>query len=297
MWQSPFHEPETLVLEIAGRRHHVSCWGDPQAPPILLIHGIRDNSRSWDWVANSLSDRYRIYAPDLRGHGNSDWAAPQGYTLAEFGLDIYDIVSALQLDRFAVVGHSFGGHLALRFAASWPDLISAASGIECIELPIVRDERAAPKPYPERMRTWIASVRASRERQARNYLSISAAAERMQQEQPEVDSVTIGHLARHALLANPDGTLRWKFDQATRLRPPDDADGRDLDQLLAAIECPVQLFYGTGSWVPFPPVERVALIRNLSLVTIPDVSHWLHHQARETYTTGLSSFLEKHDSH
>lgn len=296
MWQSPFPEPETLVLEIAGRRHHVSCWGDPQAPPILLIHGIRDNSRSWDWVANVLSDSYRIYAPDLRGHGNSDWAAPQGYTLAEFGLDLYEIVSALRLDRFAVVGHSFGGHLALRFAASWPDLITAASGIECIELPIVRDERAAPKPFPERMRTWIVSVRASRERQARNYLSISAAAARMQQEQPEVDSLTIRHLARHALLANPDGTLRWKFDQATRLRPPDDADGRDLDQLLAAIECPVQLFYGTGSWVPFPPAERVALIRNLSLVTIPDVSHWLHHQARETYIAELSSFLEKHDS-
>jgi pimeloyl-ACP methyl ester carboxylesterase len=294
MWQPPLPEPETLVLEIAGRRSHVSCWGDPQAPPILLIHGIRDNSRSWDWVANVLSDRYRIYAPDLRGHGNSDWAAPHSYTLAEFGLDLYDIVSALRLDRIAVVGHSLGGHLALRFAASWPDRVTAVSGIECIEMPIVRDERLAPKPYPERVRAWMDSVRSSRDRHARGYPSLADAAARMQQEQPEVDPDTIAHLARHALLAKSDGTLRWKFDQATRLRPPDDADGRYLDQLLAAIECPVQLYYGTGSWVPFPPAERVALLRNLSLVTIPDVSHWLHHQARETYIAELNSFLAIH---
>ena len=290
----PFPEPETLLLEIAGRRSHVSCWGDPAAPPLLLIHGIRDNSRSWDWVANALADRYRIYAPDLRGHGNSDWAAAHGYTLAEFGMDLYDIVKALQLDRVAVVGHSFGGHLALRFAACWPELTSAVSGIECTELPIVRDERAAPKTHPERMRAWMETVRSSRDRQARNYPSIADAAARMQQEQPDIDPATIGNLARHALSTNPDGSLRWKFDQATRLRPPDDANGRNMDQMLAAIECPVQLFYGTASWVPLPPAERVALLRNLSLVTIPDVSHWLHHQARDRYITELSSFLADH---
>lgn len=290
----PFPEPEVRVLEIAGRRSHVSCWGDPDAPPLLLVHGIRDNSRSWDWVANALAGQYRIYAPDLRGHGNSDWAPPSGYTLAEFGMDLYDIVSALRLERLAVVGHSFGGHLSLRFAACWPGLVTAVSGIECIELPIVRDERAEPKTYPERLRTWMETMRESRERRPRSYSSVAEAAARMQKEQPKVDAETIGHLARHALITNPDGTMRWKFDQAPRLRPPDDADGRLMDQMLSAIECPVQLFYGTASWVPMPPPDRVSLLRNLSLVTVPDVSHWLHHQARETYISELSAFLARH---
>ncbi len=251
------------VLEIAGRRFHLSCWGELEAPPLLLVHGIRDNSRSWDWVANALADRYRIYAPDLRGHGNSDWAAPSGYTLAEFGMDLFDIVSALRLERVAVVGHSYGGHLSLRFAACWPDLVTAVSGIECIELPIVRDERAEPKTHPQRLRTWMETMRDSRERHPRSYASVAEAAARMQHEQPKVEAETIGHLARHALITNPDGTMRWKFDQAPRLRPPDDAEGRLLDQMLTAIECPVQLFYGTTSWVPLPPPERVSLLRNL----------------------------------
>ena len=137
-------------------------------------------------------------------------------------------------------------------------------------------------------------MRASRERRPRCYPTLADAAARMQQEQPLVDPETIHHLSRHAVLANPDGTWRWKFDQATRLRPPDDADGRDLDQLLSAIACPVQLFYGTASWVQFPPAERVALLRDHRIVTIPGVSHWLHHQARETYIAELGAFLDAH---
>jgi pimeloyl-ACP methyl ester carboxylesterase len=263
-------EAESLFLDIAGQRHHVVCWGDPEAPPLLLIHGIRDHARSWDWVANALGDRYRIHAPDLRGHGDSDWTAAHGYTLAEYGLDLADIVDALRLDKFAVVGHSFGGHLALR------------------------DEKAEPKPQPQRLREWMKSVRLSRERRPRSYASLAGAMVRMQTEQPLVDSETIEHLARHGMRANPDGSLSWKFDQATRLRPPDDASGRALDQILAAIACPVQLFYGTSSWIPMPPAERMALLRNLNVVTVPDVSHWLHHQARETYIAKLSAFLMVH---
>lgn len=289
-----FPEPECLALAIDGRRIHVSCWGKPEAPALLLIHGIRDNSRSWDWVANALGDSYRIYAPDLRGHGDSDWVAPHGYTLAEFGMDLADIADALRLDKLAVVGHSFGGHHALRFAACWPDRVTAVSGIECIELPVVRDERAEPKPFPQRLRSWMETIRASRERQPRHYASSEEAAARMQQEHPAIDAATILHLARHAMVRSPDRMLRWKFDQAARLRPPDDADGRDLDQMLAAIECPVQLFYGDASYVPFPPTERVALLRDLSLVEISGVGHWLHHQARERYIAELRAFLALH---
>jgi pimeloyl-ACP methyl ester carboxylesterase len=289
-----FPEPESIALEVAGRRIHISCWGDAEAPVVLLIHGIRDHSRSWDWVANALAGNYRIYAPDLRGHGDSDWAAPNGYTLAEFGMDLADIVEALRLDRLAVVGHSFGGHHALRLAACWPERVTAVSGIECVELPIVREERAEPKPHPHRLRNWMETIRANRERRPRQYATIADAAARMQQEHPQVDPETIHHLARHGVALGPDGTYRWKFDQSARLRPPDDADGRDLDQILAGIECPVQLFYGDASWVPFPPAERIALLRKLSLVNIPGVSHWLHHQAREHYISELRAFLASH---
>ena len=294
MTAQAFTEPETLVLEIAGRRIHVSCWGNPAAPPLLLIHGIRDHSRSWDWTATALAERYRIYAPDLRGHGNSDWTAPHGYTLAEYGMDLFDMACALGLTRFAIVGHSFGGHLALRFAACWPEMITAVSGIECIEMPIIREQRDTPKPHPVRLRAWMETRRTDRERRPRGYATLADAEDRMQREQPQVDPATIHHLARQGLLANPDGSWRWKFDQATRVRPPDDANGAILDEMLTAIGCPVQLFYGTASWVPLPPAERLARLRDHRIVTVPGVSHWLHHQARETYISELGAFLATH---
>src|SRR5258708_24471217 len=46
-------------------------WGNPDAPPLLLIHGGRDHCRCWDWVAEDLRGDYRVLAPDLRGHGDS----------------------------------------------------------------------------------------------------------------------------------------------------------------------------------------------------------------------------------
>lgn len=287
-------EPETIVLNIAGRRIHVACWGDGNAPPLLLIHGMRDHARSWDWVAAELADRYRIYAPDLRGHGNSDWTALSGYTLAEYGLDIADTVEALGLERFAIAGHSFGGQLALRYAACWPERVTALSGIECVELPIVRDERTEAIPFPQRMRTWMELVRGSRDRQGRTYASVAEAQARMQREQPQVDEQTIAHVARHAVYTNSDGSVRWKFDQATRLRPPDDADATDLDQMLAAVACPVLLFYGTQSYVPMPPPERLALLADHRIVTIPGGTHWLHHEERETYIAELTAFFDAH---
>src|SRR3546814_8208078 len=54
------------------RLHYVD-WGNEDKPPLLLVHGGRDHCRNWDWVAQSLRDRYHIIAPDLRGHGDSPW--------------------------------------------------------------------------------------------------------------------------------------------------------------------------------------------------------------------------------
>ncbi len=52
---------------------HYAVWGDESKPPLLLIHGGRDHVRNWDLVAEGMLDQYCVYAPDLRGHGDSDW--------------------------------------------------------------------------------------------------------------------------------------------------------------------------------------------------------------------------------
>jgi pimeloyl-ACP methyl ester carboxylesterase len=113
----------------------------------------------------------------------------------------------------------------------------------------------------------------------------------MRAENASLPDETIAHLARHAVIVDSGGNWRWKYDNTARLRAPEDAEARDLDQMLDAIACPVMLAYGTDSWVPLPPPERLARIRQLSLVQFPGESHWLHHTARGEFTCALSQFL------
>src|SRR5260370_36061494 len=62
-------------------------WGNADKPPLLLIHGGRDHCRNWDWTAEALRDRWHIIAPDLRGHGDSQWSPDGTHTIPAY---IYD---------------------------------------------------------------------------------------------------------------------------------------------------------------------------------------------------------------
>ena len=283
--------PDSLFIDSNGLRIHVSCWGDPGKPALFLLHGMRDHSRSWDWIAHELACEHRIYAPDLRGHGDSGWAGPGGYAITSYILDLEEIAVVLGLRRFAIVGHSFGGAIGLRYTSVFPEKVSGFAGIECIELPILREHRASPKPHPAHLRAWIESERQGRMRTPRHYATLEDAKQRMRSENRGLSDDTVSHLAHHAVIAIADGGWHWKYDNAARLRAPDDIDGHDLDEMLDAITCPVMLSYGTASWVPLPPRERLDRIRQLSLIEFPGASHWLHHTSREAYTSNVRSFL------
>src|SRR5262249_36358744 len=67
---------------------HYVDWGNPEKPPLLLIHGGRDHARNWDWVAEDLRRDFHIVAPDLRGHGDSQWAVGGSYAMVDYTLDV-----------------------------------------------------------------------------------------------------------------------------------------------------------------------------------------------------------------
>src|SRR2546425_431022 len=62
---------------------HYVDWGNHDKPLLVLIHGGRDHARNWDWVAQTLRDDYHVIAPDLRGHGDSEWARGSEYSMRE----------------------------------------------------------------------------------------------------------------------------------------------------------------------------------------------------------------------
>jgi pimeloyl-ACP methyl ester carboxylesterase len=98
---------------------------------LLLIHGMGGNSNNWNAMIPTLSKKYRVIAPDLLGHGQTD--KPRGdYSLGAFAVWLRDFLDALGIPQVTVVGHSLGGGIAMQFAHQHRDycerLILISSG-------------------------------------------------------------------------------------------------------------------------------------------------------------------------
>ncbi|WP_343601943.1 alpha/beta hydrolase [Mycobacterium sp.] len=91
-------------------------------PVILLIHGIGDNSTTWDAVQATLAQRFTVIAVDLLGHGQSDKPRAD-YSVAAYANGMRDLLSVLDIERVTVVGHSLGGGVAMQFAYQFPQLV------------------------------------------------------------------------------------------------------------------------------------------------------------------------------
>jgi pimeloyl-ACP methyl ester carboxylesterase len=89
-------------------------------PPLLLIHGIGDSSRTWDEIMPTLARHHLVIAPDLLGHGESDKPRAD-YSVAAYANGMRDLLSVLNVERVTVVGHSFGGGVAMQFAYQFPE--------------------------------------------------------------------------------------------------------------------------------------------------------------------------------
>lgn len=284
-------EPESHFIKPGRLQLHVNTWGDPSAPPVMLLHGMSDHSRGWDWIAQDLLKDYYLVAPDIRGHGESDWPGADGYSLGGFLLDIADVMETFDLQRFAFVGHSLGGALGLRLAAAFPDRVAALAGVECVTMPIQRDEMLRPTPYPMRMHNWIGKRQAGYGKHRANYPSLDAACARMEQAQPLLDRATIKHLVRHGTRREADGTYSWKHDSHNRDRPPEDQYAHDLFDVLDAVTCPTLLFYGGSDERPVPAPEVLERVQDLEVTVLEGGCHALHHQYRKRFTDKIISFL------
>src|SRR5215471_5043735 len=116
MSHRPVVGSQTIDLP-AGRFHYLS-WGAERTdlPGMLLLHGITSSALSWVRVGPALADRYRVYALDMRGHGDSIKPPAGAYSLRHTADDAAALIEALGLERPAVMGHSWGGATAMVLA-------------------------------------------------------------------------------------------------------------------------------------------------------------------------------------
>lgn len=196
---------QTGTVEVAGANIVFETWGKIGNPGIVLIHGSNAHLEWWRFTAPFLADNFRVAALDLSGNGNSDWR--ERYTGELLAEEVWQVCQAAELgDKPFVVGHSFGGWVALE-TGKYHD--TELGGI------LFMDFTTAP---PEQYLEW--GLRAEREgvdpgRKLRVYEEKEAALKRFRfiPEQPGVHPAVLAHLAEYGLKA-VDGGWTWKFDPA-----------------------------------------------------------------------------------
>lgn len=109
---------------------HVAVAGDPEAEPLLMLHGWPQHWWVWRRMIGPLSERYRVICPDLRGFGWSE-APPGSYRKDGLGRDVLALADELDIDRFRLVGHDWGGMAGFHICLEAPERVShyAAAGI------------------------------------------------------------------------------------------------------------------------------------------------------------------------
>jgi len=105
-------------------------------PPVLFLHGLWNSSGEWERAFNLFSPHYRLYAPDLPGHGQSPARLP--WRLREIAALLAAWMRALEMPPATLVGHSMGGALAIILAAAEPSLVNRLVLVNTVGLPIQR---------------------------------------------------------------------------------------------------------------------------------------------------------------
>jgi lipase len=104
---------------------YLHAWGDPQAPPVVCLHGILAHGRRFRKLAEErLAARFRVLAPDLRGHGRSEWMPP--WTISAQLDDLLETLDHAGVSRAAFLGHSYGARLTMELAFRAPERVERA---------------------------------------------------------------------------------------------------------------------------------------------------------------------------
>jgi len=138
-------------VEAGGIGQAYRTWGTPSAPPLVLLHALGEDGSDWGNVAPAFARDWRVYAPDLRGHGDSDW--PGEYSAELMLADVHGFLDALALDRVDLIGHSLGGLVAYLLAAEHPERLGHLV-LEDVAAPLARSAGVPVRPEGQLPYDW-----------------------------------------------------------------------------------------------------------------------------------------------
>ena len=264
-------------LSINGLRLQCYEWGNPAAPPVVLLHGGSAHSRWWDLFANAIADAYHVVALDLRGHGNSEHCDPPAYRIEDYAGDVAACIDALGLARVILIGHSLGGLVAAAYAGRAPERLAALVVVDSQ----VRISVAGAR-YMTRLRHFPQLMYRDHDTAMRRF--------RLLPTQTNADPQVLAHVAAHAIRQLPDGRWTLRFDRASLSYPEPEDRLPTLQQLC----CPILLVRGAHSTL-LPHDKFTALLAALPQakgIEIPDAHHHVMLDNPAEFAHAVRTFLD-----
>ena len=287
--------PSSHIYFSQRLRLHYVDWGNPDGPPMLLIHGGRDHCRNWDWVAEHFAKDYHIIAPDLRGHGDSQWEASGNYTQISYVYDIAQLLQQKNMHDVTVIGHSLGGAIALMYTALFPERVKKLVAIEGMGPSPSLAAKQAEISINDRVRSWVDDMRKLSGRLPRRYDTLDDAFKRMRDENPHLSEEQARHLTLHGANQNEDGTYSWKFDNYVRVFSMSGLPNEEVKKMYGEISCPTLLMRGEESWASDPVADGRTQCFNcpIEYQSFANAGHWVHHDQLDGFVDRVSEFLGK----
>jgi pimeloyl-ACP methyl ester carboxylesterase len=281
---------------------NVALAGDPAKPAVILLHGFPESHRTWRELAPRLEDEFFLVMPDQRGFAGSDRpqevAAYETDTLVD---DIFALADALSLERFALVGHDWGG------AISWPAALRGDPRLT--RLAIIN------APHPVIMQKSL--IEDADQRAASQYITafrlpgFEKAVEAMGFESffektfgSHVDLALIPEAEKRQYIADwsqPGGlTAMLNWYRASRLVVPPPGITVPLpDWLLRAfpsVKVPTLVVWGMNDKALLPVLLEGlgTLVDDLRIQRLPGVGHFAPWEAPDAVAAALAPFLAEH---
>jgi pimeloyl-ACP methyl ester carboxylesterase len=278
---------------------NVALAGDPSKPAVILLHGFPESHRTWRGIAPKLDDDFYLVMPDQRGFGASD--RPQeveAYTTDALVADIFALADALAIDRFALVGHDWGG------AISWPAALRGDPRLTALAI--------VNAPHPLIFQKSL--IEDAGQRAASQYISafrtpgFERAVERMGYEaffeksfSGHVDLAIIPEAEKRQYLADwsqPGAlTAMLNWYRGSRLVVPPPGANVPLPNFLLRpfpmVAIPTLVVWGIKdpALLPLQLDGLDALVEDLQVVRIPSAGHFAPWEAPDAVAAALAPFL------
>jgi pimeloyl-ACP methyl ester carboxylesterase len=269
------------TITLHGSRFHYTERGAPDAPAVVMLHGVTGHARTWDDEGAALASRYRVLALDQRGHGDSDPSPDADYTIASLASDLAAFVDALGLQTFAVVALSLGGRVAMQYAGTHPGRVTRLVVVD-IGPDIAPDGRVRVGKMmattPERFSTLEDVVAYQR---ANN---------------PRYTEALLRARVHYGVRSLPDGGFTWKYDRGLRelVRSGRWSDPIDLWPAWRAIDCPTLLVRGAESDILTPDIalKMIEAQPKARSVEVAGAGHTVPGDQPDTFKKLMREFLD-----